>query len=542
MGIFDEDQLYSMPVATPLPDSALFSAPSSGIGMADIQEPAPVEDRSRAALPPYIRLAPSPRDQIRAEVEKMSGVDKFFAGLGEFGAGVTGRPSPLMQRIKQQREEKILRLQEIKIFNDTTKDVLDNADRMEGDARTQYLNERAASLDSIVPGSGDMLKSLSDDSGYGKMVLKYAGKSETLKMTLETGGMPAAVKLFKSTDGKKLIQSEIESAALPDIRTKLTTLGQLASELLSPEELKKVNGDGFISPDEAALLNQRAMVHEKYKVAALSEEQLALANKHQDATYALAGFATSKTAQDIIKKRGEETVKTRTAESTIGKIKEDLKAGRITQEEADAAIRKATIREGTTVNLPTAHTETFRQMPDGTTHKFVTQIGRDGTVRQVDVGPADAAPTPGPKLSDLQSFRSSYFAQPIVKQANDLDMRLKPLADYVVRLGKTKVSENAWDLALGKMYLSMTRAEGDRVLAMDKNELKKLPSIGDRVGNAFSSFFAGKDLTDVTRKQAWDVISGRWKSAREARQAQRVEFENVARERGYPIEKIFGAP
>ena len=443
MPIFDQDQLYSTPVATPLPDSALFSAPSSGIGMADTQAP---------TSPPYIRPSPSPRDQIQAEIAKMSGLDKFFAGLGEFGAGVTGRPSPLMQRVKQQREEKILRLQEIKIFNDTTKDVLDNADRLEGNARTQYLNERAASLDSIVPGSGDMLKSLSDDSGYGKMVLKYAHKSGTLKMTLETGGMPAAVKLFKSTEGKKLIQSEIESAALPDIRTKLTTLGQLAPELLSPEELKKVNEDGIITPDEAVLINQRAAAHDQYKVAALSEEQLTLANKHQDATYALSGFATSKTAQEIMKKKAERPPKEQWTEP---------------YQLGGAFVRR---------NLDTGKVEQVVSRPP------VTNIN----IKENDK-----------KFEKEDKLRNDYTANPKVKAAAEMDFAFKIIESAF------KNPSPANDLAMATKYMKIL----DPTSVVRESEFGMAVSatgLFDKIQNYATAVLEGEKLNPAQRKDFYD--------------------------------------
>lgn len=45
------------------------------------------------------------------------------------------------------------------------------------------------------------------------------------------------------------------------------------------------------------------------------------------------------------------------------------------------------------VNMPAVHTETFRMdKTDGKLHKYVTRIGKDGTVEEVDAGISEAAP------------------------------------------------------------------------------------------------------------------------------------------------------
>ena len=121
MGIFDEDQLYSDPVVTPPPDSALFAAPSSGIGMGE----AP-----RAAT----------RRDLRSEaIANMTGPQKFFGAMGDVGAALQGRPSPLDARIKQQREERALQATELKAHVSALEDGVKIAKTMQGDAKKKFL-------------------------------------------------------------------------------------------------------------------------------------------------------------------------------------------------------------------------------------------------------------------------------------------------------------------------------------------------------------------------------------------------------------------
>ena len=317
-------------------DSTVIAPVGTGIGLAPQQAPAPVEARS----PTRTRLGA--REEMLAG---MSPSEKFFGAMGDIGRGLQGKPLRIDAMAEERRKEKLIKLQEIKLFSDTTKDVLDTADRLTGDARTKYIQAKADQLNSASPGSGDMLTNFADDPDYAKMVLKYAAKSPTLKTALETGGIRAARDLMKTGKGAERIRSEIESAAFPDIRKKLTMLGQAAQDLLPPERYKQILNDGFISPVEASEINDAARGHEKYKATALTDEELSLANKNEDAVYGLAGMATSKTAQELMKERAKQLGKQENAQSDLGKLKVDLDKGLIDQKTYDAKVKKLTTHQ-----------------------------------------------------------------------------------------------------------------------------------------------------------------------------------------------------
>ena len=401
MPFFDEP-LFSETALNPVPESSLIQAPSSGIGIAPEQAPAPVFDatRLRPLSRPEVNL-----DLKREAISRMSAGEKFFGALGEFGAAVQGRPSPLLAQIESRRRDRLLHLQEVKLFAETSKDVLNTADRLSGDARNKYIQAKADMLNSVSPGSGEMLKNFADDPEYGKLVLEHAAKSPTLKLTLETGGLRAARDLLKSAEGGKLIRGEIESAALPKIRNKLMGLAMAARELSTPEEYKKIMEDGILSPAEAQRLSERARGHEQYKALALSDSESTLASRHEEATYGLSGFATTKTAQQVLEAKGKEKPKLQVGEifelplggKNFAKVTYDPDKTLFPQAERTAeglAILGKGTKEGLKIEFPPTTAEVNREV-GGKVHKFKIQISADGTVRETDMGEVKPLPKGG---------------------------------------------------------------------------------------------------------------------------------------------------
>lgn len=156
-------------------DSALFAAPSSdgpgialspeqgwappaGIGMGDTQAPAPVETRA-----PTTVTAPIARQSLHAQtLDRMSMPEKIFAAIGEFGAGVQGKPSPFNERLRQQREERALEIEETKLSMDGMKKGLELMEGLEGDARTAFAKQYGAQLERLYPGTGALFEAAND--------------------------------------------------------------------------------------------------------------------------------------------------------------------------------------------------------------------------------------------------------------------------------------------------------------------------------------------------------------------------------------------
>jgi len=265
-----------------------------------------VEDRFVPHDPSTLKEPLSDREQF---LQSRSFIGRIALPFNEMAAANRGQRSEFQEMQFQKQEKRKREVEEIKVFSQITNETFEKAESMTGPARDQYIALRAKTLNALSPGSGELLTSLADDPEYGKLVMKNAEKSPTLKTALEVGGIRKAREMMKSTEGAKLVRSEIEGAELPQIRTRLQTLGMAAQELMPPERYKQMQADGFISPNEVAELNEVARQHPKYKAAALSDTQLELAARYEDATYGMSGFATSKTAQEVLKRRGEQTVK-----------------------------------------------------------------------------------------------------------------------------------------------------------------------------------------------------------------------------------------
>lgn len=133
-----------------------------------------------------------------------------------------------------------------------------------------------------------------------------------------------------------------------------------------------------------------------------------------------------------------------------------------------------------------------------------------------------------------------YSNHPQVKEANDLEQKIAPLADYMIDFKKTGRSINANDAALAKAYLAATTSLGNRAYTMDKRELGALPNLGDRIGNMASSFFAGKDLTDQSRTEMFNYIKSRYRQLDSARQNQKALTIRRGAARGVTPEQLFG--
>lgn len=133
-----------------------------------------------------------------------------------------------------------------------------------------------------------------------------------------------------------------------------------------------------------------------------------------------------------------------------------------------------------------------------------------------------------------------YANHPQVKEASELEAKMKPLVDYMIAFKKTGASVNANDAALAKAYLAVTTSLGNRAYTLDQKQLAALPNLGDRIGNMASSFFAGKDLTDQTRTEMFDYIVQRYKALDAARQEHKTMTTRRGAARGVTPEQIFG--
>ena len=174
---------------------------------------------------------------------------------------------------------------------------------------------------------------------------------------------------------------------------------------------------------------------------------------------------------------------------------------------------------------------------DSSRGMMVSPAGVATPVLDAQGKPLEAKPVSNPIAEQIYK---DYANHPQVKAANDLETKIKPVMEYMADFAKTGKSNNVKDSALAKLYLAETNPVGNRAYTATAAELSKLPDLGDRIGNAASSFFAGKDLTDATRHDMTNFLVSRYKELNAARQGVREVQTRRAAAKGIPVDQVFG--
>ncbi|MCR4299398.1 MAG: hypothetical protein NUV75_11745 [Gallionella sp.] len=285
-----QDELYSSP-ATP------FST-SGGTADAGVAGP-PVQQRP----------APRQHDLRKQAISQMGGAEKFFSAIGEFGAGVTGRPSPLNARIQQQQEDRLARLQEFKVHTEALEDGVKMVSKLRGSARKQFITQYAEQLDSLRPGLGATYESLADQPDMAAVLAKYKDRSPTIARTLELDPSgEAALKLLSSPDAIKTINAEIDSSVLPTLHKKGQTILMGWQQLVPPQLVDRINADERVTASEFLAVNEWIKENKPEAAATtFSDEELQIVSRNGDAFYGALGIVPPKDEVDIVKKGVEQS-------------------------------------------------------------------------------------------------------------------------------------------------------------------------------------------------------------------------------------------
>lgn len=248
------------------------------------------------------------RDVRKQTIAGMSGFDKVGSGLQEVGAALQGKPSPLDARIQQQQQDRLLQLQEFKVHTDALEDGVKMASKLKGPARKQFISNYAAQLDEVRPGLGKTYESLSDTPDLGAVLAKYSDKSPTLARAIEldpTG--EAALKLLSSPEAIKTINAEIDSSVMPTLHKKGQTFMMGWQQIVPKEMAEKINQDGRVTASELLQANQWVKENRpELKALVLSDEDLQIINRNEDAFYGSLGIVTPKKEQEVMADRIKE--------------------------------------------------------------------------------------------------------------------------------------------------------------------------------------------------------------------------------------------
>jgi len=434
----------------------------------------------------------SPRQAVMDRINQ-SAVSKIGSGLAAFGSGVLGRESPVDRMIQQEQRSRLIKIEE------GQNNMRNFQEGLSVLSKIPAGTDRDKFVASYAPQMGDLssaFEAVAKQPGQAERLLAFAKDSPTLMRTLQidpTG--QGAAKLLSSPDGAKTINMEIDSKQIPNIQNKVSVLLHGAQEL-DPALHEEITKRGYILPTDIEKLNIAAQSNKRFAPAVINDIEHNILTNHETAIYStIPGMATGATQQDILKKKAAQENKP----------------------------------ERPTIHLHTDESgKLFEKSGDG---EWKPAIGPDGKQlgSRIPVNPA------------AEQLYRDYANHPQVKEANDLETKIKPLADYMLDLAKTGKSVNANDAALAKAYIAVTTPVGARAYSADRKELSALPDLGDRLGNIASSFFGGKDLTDQSRKEMFNYVRQRYSALDTARQEQKKAVTSRADARGVPINQIFGS-
>jgi len=159
--------------------------------------------------------------------------------------------------------------------------------------------------------------------------------------------------------------------------------------------------------------------------------------------------------------------------SDIAKLESDVKNGLISRDQADVALKSLTAKKEFT-------------------------LSKD-------------------QFTQARNLRSEYEKHPEVVKANALEVKVRPIAEYMLSLKSGNPVSPAADMGIAKTYLGALTGKGDNIKIMDTKALAKLPELasmgdGGRVGTSLKSFFGGAQLDTSTRQEMVNAIRSRYKT------------------------------
>jgi hypothetical protein len=392
--------------------SSTASPSNSGIGMAPTQDDS-LSPTYAAAMNGQVGNGATstdtprvPMTALQAKIASMGTGQKILAGMGEFGAALNGRASPLNTQIAN---DQAARQNDLTHFNES----MNVMDKMPpGEQRDQFVQ-------SIAPTMGSMQSAFESVSkmpdGQRQLMMNYYPSSPTLQSAMaqdKSGNL--AMKIFNSQDGLKIVQHEAEQSKVGLVSRKVATLAEQAQSI-SPDIAKEIASQGYTTPQQIQRLSDTASkmdtAHSQF--ALTPADQFILSGDKADIIYTKAGTMNSKGMDAIQVKKAED------ASATTPFMKEaEALYGKGTKEYNDAV--KAHISRMDTPAINTAVTlsgdaleqAAARYRIDGT---LPTGLGRGGVNQAAILSrAADQAKNNG---QDGESLRISQLANKASTQA-----------------------------------------------------------------------------------------------------------------------------
>lgn len=226
------------------------AAPGIGIGSAVDPFRAAVDEATGANAPPVVAApqnAPNRMDLRRQAIDQMGGGEKFLAALGEFGAGMLGKQSPLDARIAAQRQERALQNAELRANVQLMHESVGEAMKLDGEDRTKYVDTMAPLLERNQPGMGTALKNFAaNPEMYGKQAAILAKLPAHLQ-DLYRVDKAAFIKASGTAEGLKQWQDAYNSVNLDKAAPKARASVIGFDQLVPPELSDRIKKQGYMS-------------------------------------------------------------------------------------------------------------------------------------------------------------------------------------------------------------------------------------------------------------------------------------------------------
>ena len=239
-----------------------------------------------------------PMTALQAKVASMGTGQKIMAGMGEFGAALNGRPSPLNSQIAN---DQAALQNNITSFNEGM-NVLGKLPP--GDQRDQFVQSMAPQMGKMQPAFESLAKM---PDGQRQLMMSYYQDSPTLQDLMKRDpSSNLAMKFFNSPNGIAHVQAEAEQNKSGLVATKVATLVEQA-QTIDPNIAAQIQTQGYTTPRQIQQLSDKASTmdtaHSKF--ALTPADQFVLSGDKADHVYSLAGTMNSKGMDAINVKQAE---------------------------------------------------------------------------------------------------------------------------------------------------------------------------------------------------------------------------------------------
>lgn len=455
MTLFADDSLVD------LPNSDLTTAAGSGIGIAP-SGPDPlraavdgIDSGSAGVSLPTKRS--SLRDEVRTEFQSLGPLQKFGAALGEFGAGVTGRPSPLRARIDEKRKEKLLQMEELKGTVTALEHGISMRQGMSGDDAAAFDEAYGNKLEDIQPGMKQTFLALTKKPDLLTQFQAYAPYLPEPVQAMMKGQPKEFLKFAGTAEGMKVMMDAKDRFDMRTATKKVQTAMMGMQQFVPPEELKKIMADGVITASDVIAI-------QKYvpDAAKLSDIELGAIQRNDKVFWQGLGVLHGQSEQDVLKRRAD----------TGDKGKQP----------------------------PTVHVDGKVYQFDPEQKLSSPRLGTDS--RYALLGSGKDAEDQG-KVFEREFKLSDDYRQDTKKFAERRPL-FDSTTDYMANRATEKTS--AGDAALAFAYAKM-RDPNDRLAVSETRDLVKLGNIFERLGVNISGVLdKGETLPDRVAEQMYKEI------------------------------------